>query len=346
MIVAQPPELLSSESTHAAGAVYILLSGLCQSLLSILVKLLAHRRVPASETITSRFYFHTVAVVAYFVFARRGKLFAPSTWLGRPENCGLLFARALLGFGTVVFYIVALVQPGAQPADVAALLHLAVPASAAMAWLLLGESLRLREVAAMLLCIVGAFLVAQPAFAFAADNVALTGGDRQSVPLLVVTAASLSLLCTAASSLIMRRIGDKEDTAVVLLWVSCVGAVLSLLMPLMASRELDDVDTDHARAVKSLLFAGVCIVSLALQVALNRGWQLIKSSSGFALRLVDVPASALLQALLFSEVANSLKVIGCSLIVASIAYLIALKPPFVTPKRRDVSSAIAPAMVQ
>lgn len=261
------------------------------SVMSLLVKL-AGQRLPSQEIVLAR---SVVMAVLAFAMLRRSRI----PLLG--ERRRLLVLRGLLGFGALSCFYFALVH---LPLADATVLQYTNPAFAAVfAVFALGERMRPREIACLVLSLGGVLLVARPQFLFDAG----TGLDP-----VVVSVALLGAVLSAAAYVVVRMLGSEHHLVVIFYFalVSVVGSlpasVATAVMPAPA---------------EWLLLLGVGIFTHAGQVYMTRGLHLERAGRATAAALVQIVFAAALGALVFSQFPDATGVAGAALVMAGVLLL-------------------------
>jgi len=263
-------------------------SALSFSLMGVCVKQVGGR-IPAAEV----------------VFARAIVSVALSWWLlhraGIPawgKRRWLLIWRGAIGTAALVCVYAAL---AALPLAAATVLqYLYPPFTALLAWLMLGEPIGKRVLAAMALGWLGVLLVAQPA------GLLQGGATLALVPVLIAVAGALF---TAFAYVSVRSLGTSEHPLVIVFYFPLVALPLSL--PLVA---LNPVLPTPAEL---LWLVGVGVFTQLGQVYLTRSLTALPAARATAISYVQVLFAGGWGWLLFGESIDSWTIAGAGLVLAS-----------------------------
>ena len=243
--------------------------------------------------------------VAEVVFARAIVSVALSWWLlhraGIPawgKRRWLLIWRGAIGTAALMCVYAAL---AALPLAAATVLqYLYPPFTALLAWLLLGEPIGKRVLAAMVLGWLGVLLVAQPAGL-------LQGGVTLALfPVLIAVAGAL---LTALAYVSVRSLGTSEHPLVIVFYFPLVALPLSL--PLVA---LNPVLPTPAEL---LWLIGVGIFTQLGQVYLTRSLTALPAAKATAISYVQVLFAGGWGWLLFGESIDNWTLAGAGLVLAA-----------------------------
>ena len=263
-------------------------SALSFSLMGVCVKQVGGR-IPAAEV----------------VFARAIVSVALSWWLlhraGIPawgKRRWLLIWRGAIGTAALVCVYAAL---AALPLAAATVLqYLYPPFTALLAWLMLGEPIGKRVLAAMALGWLGVLLVAQPA------GLLQGGATLALVPVLIAVAGALF---TAFADVSVRSLGTSEHPLVIVFYFPLVALPLSL--PLVA---LNPVLPTPAEL---LWLVGVGVFTQLGQVYLTRSLTALPAARATAISYVQVLFAGGWGWLLFGESIDSWTIAGAGLVLAA-----------------------------
>lgn len=263
-------------------------SALSFSLMGVCVKQVGGR-IPAAEV----------------VFARAIVSVALSWWLlhraGIPawgKRRWLLIWRGAIGTAALLCVYAAL---AALPLAAATVLqYLYPPFTALLAWLMLGEPIGKRVLAAMALGWLGVLLVAQPA------GLLQGGATLALVPVLIAVAGALF---TALAYVSVRSLGTSEHPLVIVFYFPLVALPLSL--PLVA---LNPVLPTPAEL---LWLVGVGIFTQLGQVYLTRSLTALPAARATAISYVQVLFAGGWGWLLFGESIDSWTIAGAGLVLAA-----------------------------
>jgi drug/metabolite transporter (DMT)-like permease len=243
--------------------------------------------------------------VAEVVFARAIVSVALSWWLlhraGIPawgKRRWLLIWRGAIGTAALVCVYAAL---AALPLAAATVLqYLYPPFTALLAWLMLGEPIGKRVLAAMALGWLGVLLVAQPA------GLLPGGATLALVPVLIAVAGALF---TAFAYVSVRSLGTSEHPLVIVFYFPLVALPLSL--PLVA---LNPVLPTPAEL---LWLIGVGVFTQLGQVYLTRSLTALPAARATAISYVQVLFAGGWGWLLFGESIDSWTIAGAGLVLAA-----------------------------
>ena len=263
-------------------------SALSFSLMGVCVKQVGGR-IPAAEV----------------VFARAIVSVALSWWLlhraGIPawgKRRWLLIWRGAIGTAALLCVYAAL---AALPLAAATVLqYLYPPFTALLAWLMLGEPIGKRVLAAMALGWLGVLLVAQPA------GLLQGGATLALVPVLIAVAGALF---TALAYVSVRSLGTSEHPLVIVFYFPLVALPLSL--PLVA---LNPVLPTPAEL---LWLVGVGVFTQLGQVYLTRSLTALPAARATAISYVQVLFAGGWGWLLFGESIDSWTIAGAGLVLAA-----------------------------
>ena len=243
--------------------------------------------------------------VAEVVFARAIVSVALSWWLlhraGIPawgKRRWLLIWRGAIGTAALVCVYAALAVLPLAAATV--LQYLYPPFTALLAWLMLGEPIGKRVLAAMALGWLGVLLVAQPA------GLLQGGATLALVPVLIAVAGALF---TAFAYVSVRSLGTSEHPLVIVFYFPLVALPLSL--PLVA---LNPVLPTPAEL---LWLIGVGVFTQLGQVYLTRSLTALPAARATAISYVQVLFAGGWGWLLFGESIDSWTIAGAGLVLAA-----------------------------
>jgi len=285
--VNQAPRADAGAALPAGG--WMLLSALAFSLMVVGVKQVGDR-LPIAEVVLAR---ALVSLALSYGMARR---IGVNPW-GRQR--GLLLLRGLVGSAALFCVYAAVVH---LPLAAATVLQYLYPTfTALLAWLLLGERLGRRVLAAMGLGWLGVLLVAQPTASAA-------------LPTTWVLVAVAGALLTAVAYVSVRRLAESEHPAVIIFYFPLVAVPMSL--PLVLLEPVLPTPGELPWLVAVGVFTQVG------QVGLTRALTLLPAARATAISYVQVGFAALWGWWIFGESINLPTAIGAVLIL--IATLICL----------------------
>lgn len=282
---------------NATGAtLQMVASALSFSLMGVCVKQVAGR-IPVAEVVLAR---ALVSVVLSWWLLRRSGV---QPW-GRRR--GLLISRGVVGT-LALFCVYAAI--GQLPLAAATVLQYLYPTfTALLAWLLLGEQIGRRVIAAVALGWSGVLLVARPA--------ALVAGStgQLALPLGPVLVGLAAALLTAVAYVSVRELRTSEHPLVIVFYFPLVAVPMSL--PLVA------LDPVLPTPTELLWLLGVGVFTQLGQVCLTRGLVALPAARATAISYVQVVFAAGWGWLLFQEAVDGSTVGGAALVL--LATLISL----------------------
>lgn len=259
------------------------------SLMAVCVKQVA--RLPAAEVVLAR---GLLSVALSWWMLRRVGI---SPWGVRR---GLLLWRGVIG--SVALLCVYQALAGLPLASATVLQYLYPTFTALLAWLVLGERLGRRVLAAMALGWSGVLLVAQPVGLFGASSSAgLPAG-----PVLVAVAGAL---CTALAYVSVRTLAASEHPLVIVFYFPLVAVPLSLPLVLLQPVAPTPVE------LVWLLGVGLC--TQLGQVYLTRSLVALPAARATAISYVQVVFAGLWGALVFGEGIDGWTIAGALLVLAA-----------------------------
>jgi drug/metabolite transporter (DMT)-like permease len=288
----------------------MLLSALSFSVMGICVKQVGSR-IPAAEVVLAR---ALVSLALSWWLLRRAGI---SPW-GRRR--GLLIWRGAIGSVALLCVYAAL---SALPLASATVLQYLYPTfTALLAWLVLGERIGRRVLAAVALGWAGVLLVAHPGRLLAGP--ALDG--RLALPTGAVLVAVAGALCTAVAYVSVRTLAASEHPLVIVFYFPLVAVHLSLPLVLL--------DPVLPTGGELLWLLGVGLFTQLGQVTLTRGLVGLPAAQATAISYVQVGFAGLWGWLIFGEAVDGWTVTGAALVLA--ATLISLsgrrpRPPAAQP---------------
>jgi drug/metabolite transporter (DMT)-like permease len=275
------------------------LSALAFSVMALLVKE-AGQRLPSSEIVLVR---AAVTLVFSWVLLRHARL----SWRGNRRD--LLLLRGVLGFVALTAFYYAVVH---LPLADATVIQYTNPVFAAViAAAALGERLRGREVALILASLGGVVLAARPAFLF--------GGA--ALPMIPVAVGLTGALFSAAAYVTVRKLGESDDTLVIVFYFSGVATVGAI--PLAAGSALWPTPREW------LVLVGVGVATQLGQVFMTIGLRKEKAGRATAASYLAVAFSAAWGFLFYGEIPSVWLATGALVIVAATVTLsrIRASPP-------------------
>lgn len=278
-----------TQGQSSIGLRYMAEASFYFSVMSALVKVAGTRGVPWEQIVFARAFFAMLMTFAWLRMRHVRPWGNSKPWL---------VGRGLLGVGGLMCFYYAITH---LPLGDATVIQFTNPAFVAIfAVFLLGEGLRVRDLAATFVCLAGVALIAQPSFLFG-------GGGR--LPLFGVGVALLGAVISAMAYTVVRRLGRSEHPLVIVLWFPMVATPLTLPLALLAGYVPDLVDV-------AVLF-GVGLSSQLAQVRMTQGLKLERAARATAITYLQVVFAFIWGLLLFSEVPTLLTVVGTVVIIAT-----------------------------
>lgn len=281
-------------ATRFSGPVAsMLLSALSFSLMGICVKQVGSR-IPAAEVVLAR---ALVSLALSWWLLRRAGI---SPW---GQRRGLLIWRGAIGSVALLCVYVSL---STLPLASATVLQYLYPTfTALLAWLLLGERVGRRVLAAVALGWAGVLLVAQPAQLLAGGPMA----GSPALPAGAVLVAVAGALCTAVAYVSVRTLAASEHPLVIVFYFPLVAVPLSL--PLVLLHPV------LPTPLELLWLLGVGLFTQLGQVTLTRGLVGLPAAQATAISYAQVGFAGLWGWLIFGEVVDGWTLAGAALVLAA-----------------------------
>jgi drug/metabolite transporter (DMT)-like permease len=271
----------------------MLLSALSFSLMGICVKQVGSR-IPAAEVVLAR---ALVSLALSWWLLRRAGI---SPW---GQRRGLLIWRGAIGSVALLCVYAAL---STLPLASATVLQYLYPTfTALLAWLLLGERVGRRVLAAVALGWAGVLLVAQPARLLAGGPLA----GSPALPAGAVLVAVAGALCTAVAYVSVRTLAASEHPLVIVFYFPLVAVPLSL--PLVLLHPV------LPTPLELLWLLGVGLFTQLGQVTLTRGLVGLPAAQATAISYAQVGFAGLWGWLIFGEVVDGWTLAGAALVLAA-----------------------------
>jgi len=259
----------------------MLASALSFSLMVVCVRAVGSR-IPVAEVVLAR---AMVSLPLSWWLLRRARI--PP--LGNRR--GLLVIRGLLGTAALYCVFAAVVR---LPMATATVLQYLYPTlTAALAWLLLGERVAPRLVAAMLLGWLGVLAIAAP------SSPLIPGGAPEPLALLLALAGAM---LTALAYTLVRQLGSSEHPLVIVLYFALMAVPLSLPAVLLAPV--------LPTAQEAAWLVGVGLLTQLGQMGVTQGLTGLPAARATALSYAQVVFAALWGWLFFAETIELRTVIG------------------------------------
>ncbi|MEM7135566.1 MAG: DMT family transporter [Myxococcota bacterium] len=216
------------------------------------------------------------------------------------NNRRLLLARGFVGFAGLSCYFYSITH---LPLADATVIQFSNPMIAAVvAAIALRERLRPSDGFALLLCMLGVVLVAQPAFIF---------GAGESLDPTAVVVGVLGAIFSGISYVIIRRLGATEHHLVVVFYFPLITGPASI--PVLALEGLVP-----PTPIEWLLLLGIGITAQLGQIEITKGYKLETAGRASSVTYLQIILAYGWGVLLFGEYPNALSVIGAVLVAAGI----------------------------
>lgn len=272
----------------APGLRYMAVGAFWFSVMSLLVKV-AGERLPSAQIVLAR------AVVTFVLSWAMLRHAGVRPW-GRDRK--RLALRGLVGASSITCFYYSLVH--LPMAEATVIQYMNPVFTAVLAGLLLGERMGRREVACVLLSLVGVVLVTHPA--------ALFGGAARLNPLHVGIALAGAL--SAASAYTTIRALRDEHPLVVVFYLPVM--TIPTAVPLLAGAA-----ARWPTPLEWLVLLGVGATTQVAQLYMTRGLQMERAGRATAVGYVQIVFAAVWGVLFFGEVPDAWSVAGALLIVGS-----------------------------
>jgi len=268
-------------------------SALSFSLMGVCVKQVGGR-IPAAEVVLAR---AIVSVALSWWMLRRAGI---PPW-GRRR--WLLIWRGVIGTAALLCVYAALAALPLASATV--LQYLYPPFTALLAWLMLGERIGKRVVAAMALGWLGVLLVAQP------------GGSMALAwqPVLIAVAGALF---TALAYVSVRSLGQSEHPLVIVFYFPLVAVPLTLPLVLL--------DPVLPNGGELLWLLGVGLFTQLGQIGLTKGLMALPAARATAMSYAQVLLAALWGWLFFGEGLSGWTALGAALVLLATLLSLGVRP--------------------
>jgi drug/metabolite transporter (DMT)-like permease len=256
------------------------------SLMSLFVKV-AGQRLPTTEIVLAR---SVVMLVISCGLVRRAGL---RPWGNRKQ---LLVTRGLIGFSALLCFFVAVTR---LPLADVTVIHFTNPVfTALLAAIILGESMRGREVVGLAFSIAGVALVARPSFLFGQ-----WAGDLDLVAVLIAFSASI---LSAGAYTTIRKLRETEHYLVIVFYFALVSTIASV--PLAIGNLVWPTPAEW------LLLLGIGIVTQTAQIFLTKGLERERAGRAMSVSYIQVVFAATWGAIFFADIPGVLSIAGAVLI--------------------------------
>lgn len=267
------------------GVLYMALSALAFSVMSMLVKL-ASVRIPTGEIVLVRAVF-TLAIS--YVMVRRAKL---SPW---GNERGKLVVRGLLGFAALGCYYLALARLTLADATT---LHFTQPLlTSLLAWWLLGERIGWAAAFAVACGLGGVMLVVHP-------GVPLDSGADAFGVVIALASATLSSFAYVT----VRQLAKTEHALVIVFYFPLIATPLAI--PWAAASWIWPAPSEW------LLLVGVGVATQLGQVFLTMGLMIERAGRATSIGYIQICFAVIWQLVIFGQMPGLGTLLGATLIIA------------------------------
>ncbi|HEX6038642.1 DMT family transporter [Longimicrobium sp.] len=272
------------------GMRYMVGAALSFSVMSLLVKV-AGQRLPSQEMVMVR----AVITLLLSVWGIRAARVRP--W-GTPEKRPLLVVRGVFGFLALSCFYHSIVH---LPLADATVIQYTNPVWAGLlAVPFLGERLRRREVASVLVSMAGVALVMQPSFLF---------GHGAGLEPVTVMIGLLGAMSSGVAYVTVRKLGATEHPAVIVFYFSLVSVFAAIPTALPGAV--------WPTPREWLVLVGVGVTTQLGQIALTHGLRLERAGRATATAYLQIVFAAFWGIVIFAEVPDWGTFLGAALIVGS-----------------------------
>jgi drug/metabolite transporter (DMT)-like permease len=277
-------------SRFPLGMRYMVGAALAFSVMSLLVKV-AGQRLPAQEIVMAR------AVVTMLLSAWGIHRARVPAW-GTPGKRGLLMLRGTVGFLALSCFYHSLVH---LPLADATVIQYTNPVWAGLlAVPFLGERLRRREVASVLVSMAGVALVMRPSFLF---------GHGVGLEPLTVMIGLAGAMFSGVAYVTVRKLGATEHPAVIVFYFSLISVFAALPTALPGAL--------WPTPVEWLVLLGVGVTTQIGQIAVTHGLRLERAGRATATAYLQIVFAALWGIVFFAELPDWGTFLGAALIIGS-----------------------------
>lgn len=279
-----------TEGRFPPGMRYMAAGAFFFSIMSLLVKV-AGQRLPAQEVVMVR------AVLTLLLSAWAVRLAGVSPW-GSRERRGLLVFRGVFGFLALSAFYHSIVE---LPLADASVLQYTNPVWAALiAVPFLGERLRGREVASVVLSMAGVVLMMRPALLF---------GAGAALDPVTVGIGLFGAMCSGTAYVAVRKLGATEHATVIVFYFALVSVIGSVPTALR--------DAVWPTPVEWLVLLGVGIFTQLGQTCITHGLRMERAGRAAATAYLQVVFAAVWGILFFAELPDWGTLAGAALIIGS-----------------------------
>lgn len=269
------------------GVLWMALAALLLTTVSAMLRPVADD-IPPIQLLFFRCAFSALILMPFLVRSGWGVM--------RRRTLGLYTLRAALMFGSMLFWIYAVVE---LPLAEATALAFTAPLFATMlAAAILAEHVGIRRWGAVIVGFIGAMVIIRPGFAVM----------NMGIVFVLLNAASW------AGAIILARILSRGDDPVVI-----VASMFLLITPMAMVPALFVWETPTLTSLA--LLVAMAVLGVLGHIAATRALAVAETSVVVPVEYVQLPISALLGFMLFAEVPDIYTPIGAAIIIAAVLYI-------------------------
>jgi drug/metabolite transporter (DMT)-like permease len=277
-------------SRFPPGMRYMAAAAFFFSIMSLLVKV-AGQRLPSQEVVMVR------AVVTLVLSAWAVRLAGVSPW-GLRGARRLLVVRGVVGFMALSAFYHSIV---ALPLADATVLQYTNPVWAALiAVPFLGERLRRREVASVVVSMAGVVLMMRPAVLF---------GAGAALDPVTVGIGLFGAVCSGTAYVTVRKLGETEDASVIVFYFAMISVIGALPTALR--------DAVWPTPTEWLVLLGVGVFTQLGQVCVTHGLRMERAGRAAATAYLQVVFAGIWGIVFFAELPDWGTLLGAALIIGS-----------------------------
>ena len=272
------------------GMRYMAAGALSFSIMSLLVKV-AGQRLPSQEVVMVR-------AVITLALSWWGVRHAGVPAWGSPDKRRLLVLRGIVGFLALSCFYHSIVH---LPLADATVIQYTNPVFAGLlAVPFLGERLRRREIASVVVSMAGVALVMRPSFLF---------GHGAALDPVTVGIGVFGALCSATAYVTVRKLGETEHASVIVFYFALVSVIASVPTALPGAV--------WPTAWEWLVMLGIGVSTQLGQVSITHGLRLERAGRATATGYLQIVFAALWGIIFFTELPDWGTFLGAALIVGS-----------------------------
>jgi drug/metabolite transporter (DMT)-like permease len=279
-----------SRSRFPLGMRYMAAGALAFSVMSLLVKV-AGQRLPSQEVVMVR-------AIVTLVLSAWGVHHARVAWWGSRDKRGLLILRGVVGFTALSCFYHSIVH---LPLADATVIQYTNPVFAGLlAVPFLGERLRRREVASVLVSMAGVALVMRPSFLF---------GEGAALDPVTVGIGLVGAMCSATAYVTVRKLGATEHPTVIVFYFALISVIASVPTALPGAV--------WPTGKEWLVMLGIGVSTQLGQMYITNGLRMERAGRATATGYLQIVFAALWGILFFAELPDWGTFLGAALIIAS-----------------------------